>query len=67
MSAYRDPSKSKAAAAVSWHEVAQDASSSRCGILAPMDQNTKDILDTVNFIKDRMLSTKTKSARNFPA
>ena len=34
-SAYRDPSKSKAAAAVSWHEVAHDASSSRCGILAP--------------------------------
>ncbi len=24
--------------------------------LQPMDQNTKDILDTVNFIKDRMLT-----------
>jgi hypothetical protein len=66
MSAYRDPSKSKAAAAVSWHEVAHDASSSRCGILAPYGSEYQGYLGHRQFHQGSDAQHKDESREKFP-
>jgi hypothetical protein len=66
MSAYRDPSKSKAAAAVSWHEVAHDASSSRCGILAPYGSEYQGYLGHRQFHQGSDAQHKDETREKFP-